>query len=306
MSAAIARSGALVVGEALVDIVDSAGTIEEHPGGSCANVAVALARLGRPTTLVTQLGRDAYGELVSRHLRDAGVELVSDEQPATSTARAVLDASGAARYEFDLTWSLDPGVVEAHPAVVHVGSIGAVLEPGAGAVRTLVEQHAQDAYVFYDVNARPLLMTDLEQTRAAVEAIVALADVVKASDEDADFLFPGVPLEEVAVRWLAGGCAAVAFTLGGAGAVCFTRMGRIEVPAVAVSVVDTIGAGDTFSAGLIDALWDVLIEPRERERLRALPAGAWAQVVRHAATAAGVTVSRAGANPPWRHELVAT
>ncbi|MGZ4475819.1 MAG: carbohydrate kinase family protein [Nocardioides sp.] len=304
MSPAVsARGGVLVIGEALVDIVDSGDSVEEHPGGSCANVAVALARLERPTTLVTQLGRDAYGDLVCRHLHDAGVELVVDEQPATSTARAVLDGDGAARYEFDLTWSLDPGVVHTRPAVVHVGSIGAVLEPGASAVRTLVEQYAADAYVFYDVNARPLLMPDLEQTRAAVEAIAAVADVVKASDEDIAFLFPGTPLEEVALRWLAGGCAAVAFTLGGDGAVCFSRGGRIEVPSVRVSVVDTIGAGDTFSAGLIDALWDVVSEPRERERLRALPAAAWAQVVGRGAAAAAVTVSRAGANPPWRHEL---
>lgn len=299
------RGPALVIGESLVDVVERGnGASAWHPGGSCANVAVALARLGRPTYLATQLGRDPMGQLVSRHLMESGVSLLLDEQPRTSTALARLDASGAAQYEFDITWDLDPGVVTVTPSVVHVGSIGSVLEPGDRAVRDLVSRLHSVAAIFYDINARPALMGDRENARQRVEQMVRLTHLAKASDEDVAFLYPGQPLDEVAARWLSLGPAATVITLGGDGAVCRTLGGGVRVTGPMVDVLDTIGAGDTFAAGLIDALWDTNLTGATAHRhLAELPPGRWQAALEHASRLASITVSRHGADPPWLREI---
>lgn len=299
------RGPALVIGESLVDVVERGnGASTWHPGGSCANVAVALARLGRPTYLATQLGRDPMGQLVLDHLMDSGVSLLLDEQTRTSTALARLDASGAAEYEFDITWDLDPDVVTVTPSVVHVGSIGSVLEPGDRAVRELVSRLHSVAAIFYDINARPALMGDREDARQRVEEMVRLTHLVKASDEDVAFLYPGQPLDEVAARWLSLGPAAAVITLGGDGAMCRTRGTGVRVPSPVVNVIDTIGAGDTFSAGLIDALWDTNpTGPNADRRLGELPLARWQAALEHASRLASMTVSRHGGDPPWLREI---
>lgn len=299
------RGPALVIGESLVDVVERGnGPATLHPGGSCANVAVALARIGRPTYLATQLGRDAMGQLLGGHLMEAGVSLLLDEQPRTSTALARLDASGAAQYEFDITWDLDPDIVTVTPSVVHVGSIGSVLEPGDRAVRDLVSRLHSGAAIFYDINARPALMGDHEHARQRVEQMVRLTHLVKASDEDVAFLYPGQPLDEVAARWLSLGPAAAVITLGGEGAMSRTLAGGVRVPSPVVDVIDTIGAGDTFSAGLIDALWDTDLTGATAHRsLGELPLASWHAALEHASGLASITVSRHGADPPWLREI---
>ncbi len=241
-----------------------------YPGGSPANVAVALGRQGVPVTFATQLGDDAHGALVRAHLEQSGVDLVVAPAPRTSTATAVLDASGAASYDFQISW--DPVFPELPSSeTVHVGSFSAMgVDPPPGLLS-------------YDINVRPALMPDDARTR--IERLVDRATIVKASDEDLAWLYPALTWEAAGETLLDRGPEVVWVTRGAAGATAFSREGRVDVEAPRVVVVDTIGAGDTFSAGLIAGFleWG----PQ------------WQRVGEHAAALAAVTASRAGADPPY-------
>jgi len=168
----------LVVGESLVDIVNAAdGDIKEYAGGSAANVAVALARLGRPVRFATSFAEDDHGRLIAEHLDDAGVTLAADPGAVsrTSTAVATIGVDGAADYEFDLEWRLNPVAEEPHPLVVHTCSLGAVLSPGADDVFTLLERLREFATVSYDVNARPAITGTGPDLVDAVERMAGIA-----------------------------------------------------------------------------------------------------------------------------------
>lgn len=297
----------LVVGESLVDIVHGAdGRTTEYAGGSAANVAVALARLGRRVRFVTAWADDERGRVLADHVAAAGVELAGDPHvlTRTATAAATIGADGAASYEFDLEWRVPAVDDEPAPLVVHTCSLGAVLEPGADDVLALVERLRADATISYDVNARPAITGTGPDVVALVERMVAASDVVKASDEDLSALYPALPNEAAARALLALGPAAVVITRGGAGATWVQEAGVVEAASLPVEVADTIGAGDTFGAAVIDALWERgLLGAGHRDELRALDPGVVAEVLAHAARAAAVTVSRPGADPPYRHEL---
>ncbi|WP_062525434.1 carbohydrate kinase family protein [Demequina rhizosphaerae] len=298
----------LVIGEALVDVVVGPDGTEAHPGGSPANVALGLARLGRDVDLLTRLGLDPNGVLVADHLQDDGVRLVPGSAGAgpTSVATATLDAGGAATYEFDIVWELADGVrLRNSPLAVHTGSIAAVMAPGAAQVLTLVRALRFNSTVTYDPNVRPSLMGSPDEARPAIERMVGLADVVKASDEDLAWLHPGREVDEVAREWAGMGPALVVVTRGGEGATAFTHNGReIHAEAPAVAVADTVGAGDSFMSGLIDGLWGAgLLGRANREALRAVSDEAVAAILRPCARIAAITVSRPGANPPTRAEL---
>lgn len=299
--------GVLVVGESLVDIVQTlSGHLHEYAGGSAANVAVALARLDRPTRLATSFAADRHGEMIARHLAESGVVLATDPAAVarTSTAQATIGTAGAAEYVFDLEWRLGPVAADEDPLVAHTCSLGAVLEPGAADVLALLTRLRERATVTYDVNARPAITGTGPEVVAQVERVVAVADVVKASDEDLEALYPGRSYAEAAGALLAQGPAAVVVTRGGDGAFWLDRTGAVEVASTPVDVADTIGAGDTFGAALIDALWERdRLGAEHREELRDLPRDEVAAVLAHAAAAAAVTVSRPGADPPYRREL---
>lgn len=290
-------SYALVVGESLVDVVARAdGSVVEHPGGSAANVAVALARLDRQVRFVTSYGDDARGRLIADHLERAGVELAIDPVilERTSSAAATIATDGSASYVFDLDWRI--GVVgDEQPAFVHVCSIGAVLQPGCADVLALLDRLGASTFVSYDVNARPAITGTGPDVVAATEAVARRARLVKASDEDLEALYPTLGIDAAALHLCSLGAAAVVVTRGGGGATWFTADDEVTVRATPVVVADTIGAGDTFSAAMIDALWD---DPRSSF---ADPL----EVMAHAARAAAVTVSRPGADPPYRSELTA-
>lgn len=297
---------AVVVGEALTDvIVESDGAGARHPGGSPANVAYGLGRLGRPAALVTELGDDADGAAIRAHLASAGVEVRTQGAAArTSSAVARLGPDGSADYRFDLTWELGPIAVNVPPLVLHTGSLATTVDPGASAVERLIHDVRADSTVSYDPNIRPDLMGGAGGLRERVERLVAGSDVVKASDQDAAFLAPGRAVVDVARDWLRLGPALVVVTLGGDGALAVSAGGEVRVPAAPVTVVDTVGAGDSFTAGLLDGLWDErLLGGAARARLRAVDPDVVERVVRRATLAAAVTVSRAGANPPTRAEL---
>ncbi|GAA4741850.1 carbohydrate kinase [Nocardioides endophyticus] len=288
----------LVVGESLVDIVHAAdGSTREYAGGSAANVAVALARLGRPVQFVTAWADDERGRVLAEHLDRAGVRLAADPQvlTRTATAAATLGADGGASYEFDLEWRIGQVEVEP-PRVVHTCSLGAVLEPGATDVVALISRLRDVATISYDINARPAITGTGAGVVALVERMVAVSDLVKASDEDLAVLYPDLDLEVAARRLLKLGPVAVVVTRGPDGATWYAEDTRVDVASLPVEVADTIGAGDTFGAAMIDALWD-------RGSLADLSPDEIADVLAHAARAAAVTVSRPGADPPYREEL---
>lgn len=296
---------ALVVGEALVDVVEAAdGSVVERPGGSAANAAVALSRLGRPVLLATSYGPDDRGRAVADHLAASEVRLATDPHVVqrTSVARARIGADGSASYEFDVQWRLGPVAVE-DVQVLHVSSLAPLLEPGAEVVLALVDRLGPTTTVSYDLNVRPAITGAGPDVLTRINELVARADLVKASDEDLAALWPDLDEEHAVADLLALGARNVVVTRGAAGSrwVWGRRRGdQVSVPSAAVEVVDTIGAGDTFGAGLLDALWVQL-----PGRLADLDPDSRTAALTHAAACAAVTVSRAGADPPWRADLPA-
>lgn len=287
---------ALVVGESLVDVVHAQdGTVTQRPGGSAANVAVALARLGRPVRFVSSWADDARGRLVAAHLAGSGVVLATDPHvlARTSSAVATIGPDGSASYDFDLDWRFGPVGPET-PSFVHVCSLGAVLDPGAAEVVALLDTLLRDTavppLVTYDVNARPAITGTGADVVRRTEAVAARARLVKASDEDLTALYPALSLEQAARHLRSLGPQAVVVTRGGEGALWFGAGEVVAGAARRVAVADTIGAGDTFSAAILDALWERPDRPVE-------------EVLAHASRAAAVTVSRPGADPPYRAEL---
>ena len=303
-----------VIGEALVDVVSRSGEQPRaHVGGSPMNVAVGLARLGHQVQFLGRYGQDEYGHQVVEHLRGNGVRLPfeADDRP-TSVAQAVLDENGAADYDFQLDWSLDVSPVRIDELLtdtdlLHAGSIGAMLEPGASVVRQALERAHRHALISYDPNCRPSIIPDSSDARARAEQIVGLAHVVKASDEDLLWLYPHRTVEDSARAWLAAGVRLVVVTRGAMGPWALSRgTGRdgVTVPAAKVTVADTVGAGDSFMAALLSGLADrEILGASGASSLEQLGADEVTALLGYAAAAAGVTVSRSGAQLPTREDL---
>lgn len=297
-----------MVGEALVDVVARAdGTVSEHAGGSPANVAVGLARLGRSTVLATAVGDDHYGEVIAGHMASAGVLLSEHSvQPGRTTcsARAVLDDAGAATYTFDVRWQPDLTALAGDFLVLHTGSMATAIEPGASAVLGLLRERRTHSTISYDVNARPALIGAADAAPARVKEFAALSDLVKASDEDLAWLEPAMTWQEAAACVLSLGPAAVVVTRGSEGAAVVTSQGVVSARAPRVDVVDTVGAGDSFNAALLDGLWSRdLLGGHRRADLAALPLDGWRDVASYAARLAALSTTRAGAEPAYRHEV---
>ncbi len=299
-----------IIGEALIDIVRRDGSERSFPGGSPFNVAIGLARLDQEVQFIGRIGQDEHGALLTDALTREGVRVVLPPVDApTSTAAAVIDDAGAASYDFRIDWSL-PALQEAAPevlagsTVVHTGSIASVLEPGCQEVERLFEGARASSTLTFDPNCRPSITTDPEAVRGTVERFAALADVVKASDEDLEWLYPGADPLDSARRWRELGPALVVVTRGGEGPWAVSAAGECAVPAPRVTVADTVGAGDSFMAALISGIADRGMDgAAERERLRSLTSEDLEELLRECATAAAVTVSRHGAQPPRRSEL---
>lgn len=301
----------LVVGEALIDIVVRDGSTTEHVGGSPANVAMGLSRLDHPADLLAHVGTDERGQRIVEHLAEQGVHLVpgSDGAPHTPTATARVDAHGVATYEFDLPW--DPPATDTAGAThLHTGSIAATLEPGASRVLDLVRATREVTTVSYDPNLRPSIMGEAHDVRSRVEELVGLADVVKVSDEDLRWLYAGAPVADVAHLWGQLGPSVVVVTRGPDGAlVLLPATGQEHLaPAAIARVVDTVGAGDSFMAGLLSGLLDagLLGDTDARGRLRGSQLDGILPAVQRALDAAHWTIERAGAAAPTRSDLGAT
>lgn len=295
----------VVLGEALIDIVITSAGAAERPGGSPANVTVALGRLGRDAALVARVADDDRGGVLRAWLSASGVDLHTAGDPErTATARAMIDERGNATYDFDIDWTL-PSPVEIPAArVFHTGSVAATLAPGADEVRAAVERTRDTALISYDPNIRPALTGGVADARVRVEAIVALSDVVKASAEDAAWLYPGVAAVEVAREWVALGAGLAVITDGDAGSLGVTAHATVEIPAVPTLVVDTVGAGDTFMGTLLDGILNISGDTTElRAAVRALDDATLPPLLHRAAAAAAITVGREGMDPPTREDL---
>ncbi|MFX1821396.1 carbohydrate kinase [Pseudarthrobacter sp. CC4] len=289
----------VVVGEALVDIVVSSGGSVEHPGGSPANVAYGLGRLGAATALLTSIGDDPRGAAIEQHLRSAGVELLpgSKGPGRTATATATLASDGSAHYDFDIRWDLPRIAPATLPKVLHTGSLATFLAPGAAAIRDLLEQSHERCLVTYDPNIRPALLGSHFEAKTIFEQLVPFTEVVKLSDEDALWLYPRLSLEDISQHILDLGAGLVAVTMGAKGSLLTTAGAQVAVPPVTAEVADTIGAGDSYMSALICGL---LMRGSD-----GLAPSVLESLGRMASRAAAITVSRPGANPPTAEELQA-
>ncbi|GAA3619630.1 carbohydrate kinase [Nonomuraea rosea] len=277
------------------------------PGGGPANTAVALARLGTPARFLGRLSGDAFGELFRAHLAASGVDLsaaVAAEEPST-LAVASLDAHGHAAYTFyaggtaDWQWTpYELGLPRLGQAdCLHTGSLALVRDPGRTAVEEFVRTAAAHATISIDPNVRPTLAArDDYQVARWCES----ADILKLSDDDLEYLLPGVPVERACDTWHAAGARLVVVTRGAAGALLSLDGARATVPAPRVRVVDTVGAGDSFTAGL---LHDLGAKGLLGGRLDGLDLATAVQAAEFAARVSAMTCSVAGANPPWAAQL---
>ncbi len=291
---------AYVAGEALIDLINVGGYQSAHVGGGPANTAKALARLGFQSVFVGGISSDEYGVLINEELLESGVDLsaVNRSSLPTALARAVIDANGSAKYEFELdgtaTFDFSSSWLPNNPAeVIHIGSVATLLEPGASELLKWIS--SLDSVVVFDPNVRPSIQSDKDLYQSAVEKWISVSDVVKLSEDDLSWLY-GDSEEAVVGQWLESGVSLVVVTLGAKGLKCYFGSDVLAVPGAIVSLVDTVGAGDTIGAVLVEGiLKHGLDELMNREVLDS--------VLKRAVKAAGITCSRAGANPPWKEEL---
>jgi fructokinase len=285
----------------LIDILPTGPVV----GGGPANTAKALARLGHDVHFIDGISSDAYGQSARAELLRDGVNLdlaLTSDKP-TCTATVSLDAQGVASYEFliDGTATFDfhsswlPDPYRFQPQVLHIGTLVTVIEPGASALYDWAMQVAEFAPIVFDPNIRPSVQPDRDLYEAAVEKWAALSAVIKVSDDDLAWLFPNQSIDDVANRWINDGVFLVVVTRGANGLVGFTADGRVEVPGVKVDVVDTVGAGDTVGAIVVEAMLSHGLVELRGDILQ--------EVLARAAGAAAITCSRQGAQPPYKHEL---
>ena len=304
-----------VGGEALIDFVplDAGGRLAylAQPGGSPCNVAVGLARLGKTTVFVGKLSRDRFGDELYAHLKRNGVDLrlvVRGREP-TALAFVVPDGDGGHDFLFygngtaeqNLTAGELPDELPHDLSALHFGSYSLMLGSSALAYERLMTRESGSRVISLDPNVRPALVPDREQYRRRIESLLPLVTLVKASIEDLDWLYPDEHYPDVARHWLELGPPLVVVTRGAGGCVALTADLTVGMPAVGVDVKDAVGAGDAFTSALLARLDDQGV--LHRDALASLPADAMRDVLSYANTAAAVTCTRRGADPPTRRDI---
>ncbi len=301
-----------VVGEALIDLEVAQGDARHpiaHPGGSPMNVAVTLGRLGSEAAFLGRLSSDAFGKLLRTHLAESNVDLrwIVDAAEPTSLAIVSVSPNGSASYAFHVEgtadWQWQSVELPRNPGLdaVHAGSLALAVDPGGAVVERWLAGLSTGTTISLDPNVRPALLGDRAAYRERLERWLRFAAIVKVSDEDLAWIWPGADPSELAAHWIAKGRKLVVVTRGGEGSLVWAGGESFAVPAANVDLVDTVGAGDSFSGALLD--WLGRNGRLRQEDLARLTAGEAREAVAFASSVAAITCSRAGANPPWRSEL---
>jgi fructokinase len=295
-----------VVGEVLIDLIPDGTERKAVVGGGPANTAKALAKLGIATQFIDGISSDKYGQMALKELHKDNVKLdfahFSDKP--TCLAIVSLDSSGSATYEFvieetatfDFTPSWLPDPVSNKPSLLHIGTLVTAIEPAASILHRWASDLAKVAPIVFDPNIRPAVMGNRDEYVKQVERWIDIATVVKVSDDDINWLYPDKSVNDVANAWLAKGAKLVVVTFGDKGLSAFSEQEKISVPAQKVIVVDTVGAGDTVGAILVEAIIESGLENLHGEVLK--------KMLDRAAKAAAITVSRTGAVPPTKDEII--
>ena len=294
-----------VCGEVLIDLIPRGDKKVAIVGGGPANTAKALALLGFDSYFIDGISTDAYGEKAKAELLYDGVNLkyAHFTDKPTCTADVTLDSAGVASYIFSIDgsatfdfahdWLPDP--LEIKPAVLQIGTLATIVQPAAGILHEWASKVAEVAPIVFDPNIRSSVLSDRDQYQAAVAKWTAISAVIKVSEDDLAWLYPDREQLDVAAQWLEEGAALVIITKGSYGLIGITAQGSVTVPGVKVEVADTVGAGDTVGAIVVEAIVE--------RGLASLHGDVLKDVLTRAAKAASITCSRAGANPPTRAEI---
>jgi fructokinase len=294
-----------VVGEVLIDLIPDGSKYVAVVGGGPANTAKALASLGVKTYFIDGISNDEYGQMAKAELLLANVLLdyAQYSNKPTCTAKVKLSKSGSASYEFVIEgtatfdfsdlWLPDPQRLKL--SLLHIGTLATVIEPGASVLFEWAQRVAHVAPIVFDPNIRPAVLSDRNEYVKKVEKWVAISSAVKVSDEDLNWLYPGKVIDEIVKNWLEEGVQIVVVTLGDKGITAYRENEQLSVDAVKVVVADTVGAGDTVGAILVEAI--------VKDGLGSVSGTRLEMMLKRAAKAAAISVSRTGANPPSKEEI---
>jgi fructokinase len=294
-----------VAGEVLIDLIPDRDQHFAVVGGGPANTAKALAKLGVKTHFIDGISNDKYGKMAKTELLSANVLLDYSQfsSKPTCTAKVSLSKTGSASYEFVIEdtatfdfsdlWLPNPKSLE--PSLLHIGTLATIIEPGASILFEWAQSVAQVVPIVFDPNVRTAVLGDRDEYVKKVEKWVEISSAVKVSDEDLNWLYPGKVVGETANKWLEKGVQLVIVTLGNNGITAYRKSEEISVDAVKVVVADTVGAGDTVGAVLVEAIVN--------NGLDRLTGGLLKTMLNRAVKAAAITVSRTGANPPSKDEI---
>jgi fructokinase len=294
-----------VAGEVLIDLIPNGNTSKPIVGGGPANTAKALARVGVDTQFIDGISTDDYGLMIKDELLTSGIKLdyVKYSDKPTCLAKVSLDKKGSASYEFviegtatfDFSQHWLPNPVELKPSLLYTGTLATIIEPGASELFTWAQSVAKSVPIVFDPNIRAAVVSDHKIYLSQVERWVAISSAVKVSKDDLIWLYPSLEIDQIVDSWLSLGALLVVVTFGDQGLAAYRLGEKIKVDAIKVEVVDTVGAGDTVGAILVEAII--------KDGLASLSSGRLEMMLKRAAKAAAITVSRSGANPPTDKEI---
>ena len=294
-----------VTGEVLIDLIPDGSDRKPIIGGGPANTAKALSRLGIDTQFIDGISTDDFGQMAKGELVSAGVKLdyVKFSNKPTCLAIVSLSDLGSASYKFvientatfDFTSDWLPNPQSERPSLLHIGTLATAIEPGASVLFQWAQSVAKVAPIVFDPNIRPAVISDRDIYVKQVELWVSISSAIKVSDEDIRWLYPSLEIDQVINNWLAKGPSLIVVTYGDKGLAGYRIDEKVSVDAIKVLVADTVGAGDTVGAILVEAMVKDGLETLSGVRLE--------KMLKRAAKAAAITVSRSGANPPTLQEI---